>query len=355
MSPTRPRPAVAAAALLLLLGGCQTPRARQEEPPPFVFRSLDLKAQDGQGRPSWTLRAPEARYDLRRRLARAEAPQGLIYRAGKPLYRLQAASGTVLNDGEVILLEGGVRLERLGAQPLLLLTQRARWLPRRQRLQLDRPSQAFDRQRRLMARKAEFRFDLDQLSLQGAPQLELWTQPFDPLRQRPSAPAALRLAVPSATWQPGNGRLLAPGPVLGWGRGRKDRAGAMSLRLEAEGLEGNTAQQLLELKGAVRVDDPSGQQSFRGRDLSLDASGRRAVSDQPFLAQRDNLVLEGARLRVDGVSQTVVVEGSCRIQRPGEQIRAERCAWNWQSEQLQAGGAPGDRVVSHFRLRQPPR
>ena len=342
---------IAAAALLALLGGCQAPRARQEEAPPFVFRSLDLKAQDGQGKPSWTLIAPEARYDLRRRLARAVAPRGLIYRAGQPLYRLQAASGTVLNDGEAILLEGAVRLERLGAQPLLLLAQRARWLPRQQRLLIDRRPQAYDRQGRLEARQAEFRFDQDQLRLQGSPRLDQWSKPFDPLQKLPTAAPAIRLEVPSATWQPGNGRLLAPGPVHGFEQSATaGKALPKPLHLVAESLEGDTIHRRFLLKGAVSVEDPARQQSFRGRDLSLDWSQRQAASDQPFRGQRGDLQVEGARLRVEGESQRLIVEGSCRLTRPGEQLQAGRCAWNWQSEQLEASGGPAGRVVSRFRV-----
>ncbi len=342
---------VAVATLLVLLGGCQAPRARQEEAPPFVFRSLDLKAQDGQGRPSWTLTAPEARYDLRRRLARAEAPRGLIFRAGQPLYRLQAASGTVLNDGEAILLEGAVRLERLGSQPLLLLAQRARWLPRQQRLLIDRRPQAFDRQARLEARQAEFRFDQDLLRLQGAPRLEHWSEPFDPLKKLPTAAPTIRLEVPSATWQPGNGRLLAPGPVLALEQGTSaSKARPTPLRLVAEGLEGDTVRRRFLLKGEVRVEDPAQQQTFRGRDLSVAWSERQATTDQPFRAQRGSLQVEGARLRVEGAKQQLFVEGSCRLSRPGEQLQASRCIWNWQSEQLEASGGATSRVLSRFRV-----
>lgn len=367
MKPIGAKSGVTAAVLLSLLAGCQAPRARQEEAPPFVFRSLDLKAQDGKGKPSWTLTAPEARYDLRRRLARAEAPRGLIFRAGQPLYRLQAASGTVLNDGEVILLEGAVRLERLGSQPLLLLAQRARWMTRQQRLLIDRLPRAYDRQGRLQASRAEFRFDQDQLSLQGRPRLDQWSQAFEPLRALPADPPAIRLEVPSASWQPGSGRLLAPGPVLGFGRaglqrsasGRGAGGGAGAgrgapLRLVAEGLEGDTLRRRFLLKGEVRVDDPGENQTFRGRDLRVSWDQRRASSDQPFRAQRGNLHLEGERLQVEATSQQLLVEGSCRITRPGEALQADRCTWNGQSEQLEASGGPGGRVVSRFRV-PPPR
>ena len=156
---------------LLLLCGCQ--RARQakdtEESPPFVFRSLDLRQQDPQGHPAWELTSPEARYDLGRSIARADRPRGVIYAGGQPLYHLQAESGTVISDGEAILLEGKLRMERLREPKVLIEAPRARWLPRQKLLLVDHSPRAYDRQGRLNADRARFRFDSDTLELTGSP------------------------------------------------------------------------------------------------------------------------------------------------------------------------------------------
>ncbi len=138
LSPIEFRPArlglVALAPLLLTaLAACSSgkPITQDENAPPFVFRSLDLRQQDQQGRPSWSLTSPEARYDLRRQVAQAVTPKGIIYRHGQPAYRLQATSGTVINDGDVVLLEGQIRVEQVGRQPVLIQASRVRWFPSR--------------------------------------------------------------------------------------------------------------------------------------------------------------------------------------------------------------------------------
>jgi len=328
-----------AGVLLPGLVACQASRNRQEEVPPFVFRSLDLKAQDGRGLPSWALRAPEARYDLRRRLARAQSPRGLIYRNGQPLYRLQAASGTVLNDGEVILLEGAVRLERVGESPLLLRAGRARWLPRQQRMLIDRQPEAYDRQGRLRSRQAEVRFDQDQLLLKGSPSLERWSSPFNPLATLPRQPPAIRLEVPSATWQPGSGQLRAPGPVRGERLANPAAPAGPPQRLRAEGLEGNTLRQTYRFLGTVTVEDPAADQGFQGQDLTVDLAQQRGSSSRPFSAHRGPLQVQGSALQLEAAQRTVRVEGPCRLSRPGERLRANRCLWNWQTGRLQASGA----------------
>ena len=130
------------AALPLLLLGCQTQDAREEPPQPFVFRSLNLRQKGTDGLPLWELSSPEARYDLGRRVAQARDLSGTIYAKGQPAYRLKATSGTVINDGEVVRLEGLTRLVKLGPKPLLITAQRLRWYPRQERMVIDHSPQA---------------------------------------------------------------------------------------------------------------------------------------------------------------------------------------------------------------------
>jgi hypothetical protein len=204
-----------------------------------VFRSLNLKQQDERGQPTWALTSPEARYDIRHRVAQARSPQGVIYVAGKPLYRLQATSGTVINDGEVIVLEGGIRVERHGAQPVLITARRARWLPSKNLLRIDRAPMAEDGLHRLEAHRARFLFDRDRLELEGAPRIERWGQPSDPFsRQRRTNPEVVALPQ-RLTWQPGQGALEAEGPLRITRRPPGRPRQALPQTLTAAGLNGS--------------------------------------------------------------------------------------------------------------------
>ena len=155
----------------LLLTACSSskPIVQDDNAPPFVFRSLDLRQQDQRGRPAWSLTSPEARYDLRRQVAQAVTPKGVIYRDGQPADRLQATSGTVINDGEVVLLEGQIRVEQMGRQPVLIQASRVRWFPSRQRMEIDRQPRASDPQYRLSSQRATFLFDQNLLKLYCIP------------------------------------------------------------------------------------------------------------------------------------------------------------------------------------------
>lgn len=323
---------------LVPLGCSRPPTTFDDGSPPFVFRALDLKQQDDRGQPTWELTSPEARYDIRRRVAQARLPRGVIYVAGKPLYRLQASSGTVINDGEVIVLEGGVRVERHGPQPVLITARRARWLPSKKLLRIDRAPMAQDGLHRLAAQRALFHFDRDQLELEGAPQLERWANPSDPFsRQRLTKPEVVALPQ-RLTWQPGDGSLVAEGPLrikrLPPGR----PPSALPQTITASGLDGNTRQQRYQLKAPVLLRDPSEKFDLDGQNLQLDGTAQSLSSDQAFSGHWKDLKIEGNSLLIQARQTTATIPIGCRLQRAGESLTARLCRWNWQDETLFAEG-----------------
>lgn len=369
---------------LLLLAACRggSQARRDEVVPPFVFRSLDLRQQTPLGQPSWELTSPEARYDLRRRLAQASSPRGVIYAGGKPLYRLQADSGTVVSDGEAILLEGHLRVQRLGPQPVLIQASRARWLPRRQLLLIDRHPEAYDRQGRIRSQRARFLLGEDRLELTGQPLLERWERSDDPLAAAPRPPAPIAVQAVEVVWKPGSGELRAKGPLQARRLPPGAATGTRPQTLTADALTGNTLSQTFQLTGAVHFEDSAGGNSFTGREVKVLALSNQASTVQPFEARHGGLRISGTGLEVDGRDQWVRIAAYCRVQQPGEGLAAERCGWNWGSSAVQASGdvllersangqttrggslsgrlgqdgnlrvsgAPGGRVISRFRL-----
>ena len=127
--PTLGSLSLGAMALASLLAGCGGQKGSEPAAQPFVFRSLNLQQHNLLGQPTWNLTSPEARYDLGRRVAQASRLKGTLFSNGTPRYRLSATSATVLNDGELIQLEGDLVIHRLGAQPLVIKAKRARWYP----------------------------------------------------------------------------------------------------------------------------------------------------------------------------------------------------------------------------------
>jgi LPS export ABC transporter protein LptC len=362
---------------LLLLSGCQ-PRSqpdRESAAPPFVFRSLDLRQQDAQGRALWAISSTEARYDLRRKLAQASDLRGTIYLDGQPRYRVLASSGVVVNDGEVVQLEGNIRLEQIDNPPTLITASRVRWLPSRQLMELDRSPSAYNDRFSIRGRTATFRLDQERLELRGQPSLRGWSQPFNPLRRLPDGPPELTLHARDVAWYPRSGRLVASGPIQGRRQVLPERASEARRQvqsgpailpagnglqlLSAGGLEGNTTNQSFRLLAPLRLFDTAANTTLLAAGLNVDL--RKAVAS----------TMEGRQ--------------GCRILRPGESLQAQRCQWNWLARSAQAEGdvvlkrrdhdqssqagrldaglspsnavvltAPGARVISRFRVPLPP-
>lgn len=325
----------ALASLLVLpaLAGCQERLAKQEEPAvPFVFRSLNLRQQDPQGRPAWQLTSPEARYDLSRKVAQARELSGTIFSNGKPLYRLTASSGTVLNDGAVIQLEGAATLERLGPQPLVVRARRVRWFPRQERMELDQRPTASDRDLQISADRAVFLINQDKLELRGSPE---FTRRIQPAPGAKPQPAEIVLKVASADWFPTTGNLIAPGPVRAV---RRQAAGKPAQTLTSPFLRGNSVQQQLVLQAPVRFSDPAAKAQLLGGDTTIELTRQAVVSRQPFSGAIDKLQLAGDGFELLNAENLAVITPGCALRQPGETLTARRCQWNWTTQAIQARG-----------------
>jgi LPS export ABC transporter protein LptC len=330
-----------AAALGLLLPACGgTPLNRQPDAsaPPFVFRALDLRQQDLLGRPTWSLNSPEARYDMRRRVALAETPKGVIFRNGKPAYRLSATSGTVLNDGEVVLLEGRVRVEQLGPSPMLIRAERARWFPERKLMEIDRSPEALDASNRLTASRANFNFDDNRLKLRDRPRLQHWNRRFDPFREVDRGRAEVLLRVNEADWFPLTGRLETRGPLEARRRvpGRPDSQPRQILT--ATSMDGNTRTQEYRLRAPVRFQDAAEATDLQAQDVRLDLRERRATSDSPFQGSHRDLRVSGRSFLVREDQKWVTIPEGCQLFQTGDALQARRCSWNWATQEVQAEG-----------------
>jgi hypothetical protein len=248
-------------------------------------------------------------------------------------------------------------------------------------MEIDRRPVALDRQSRLRARRARFRFEEGVLELRGDPRLERWTRPFDPFAAKPEGDPEIVLRVNQADWKPASGELAATGPVRARRRpsGRKSSEPVQTLRASA--LSGNTQKQRFLLKAPVRFDDPLEAIQLDARDVRIDAGREIIRSGQPFRGRRRDLLVAGDAVEVDGGRDTVSINGACALDRPGESLRSDRCVWNWTTQGVEAEGsvelrrrandqitrgqrlqgrlgeegqlevtAPGGRVFSRFRL-----
>lgn len=317
----------------LILGGCASvDESTSTEAPPFVFRSLELRQKRPNGEKDWDLTSPEARYEFSRRLVRASRPEGLLYRNNQPAYRIRADRATVINDGQLVLLEGDVQLQQLQGQKVLIKGDRLRWTPPQALLVMEQRPEAIDRLTRIQSERAQLQQRTEDLTLLGNVQLERWN--LAPTRQQGSkADSVVRAR--QTQWNLGSGSLEAQGPVLGQRRG----PGHQTLQqLHAKRLSGNTVKGFLDLIGPVKVLAPD-------RDGRLDATTTRwlfaddaLLNDQPFEASMKDSRLSGRGFRIAMGQTTVNVLSGCELKQPGDQLQASRCSWNWTTNQVEAQG-----------------
>jgi LPS export ABC transporter protein LptC len=314
----------------LMLTGCVSEKpASTVQAPPFVFRSLKLEQKNKQGLMDWSLNSPEARYELTRRLVRAREPVGVLFRNGKPSFRVRSDLALVVNDGEQILLEGDVRLQQLNGSKLLIQGDRLRWRPEQGLLLIEQRPRATDEDSRISASEAQLLQQTNDLTLKGVVLLERWSGDAGPSRPDTTLRTGL------AQWNLDSGLLNADGPVLAQ---RRDSEGTVLEQLRGRGLQGNTQVGDLMVKAPVVVRMPRQEGVLKALDTTWNFRTQTVRSAQPFEAELGKTRIDGRGFQAELEKSTVVVNGDCRIQQPGESLSAQTCQWNWGTEEVLAEG-----------------
>ena len=123
---------------IALLTGCGLIRGSANISPPLIFSSLNLESTKPNGNRDWSLKSPEARYDHSRRMVRVLSPTGIIYNNNEPSFSISSNIATIINDGELIILEGKVIVRQLSDRKALITGDRLRWEPRNSIITIDR-------------------------------------------------------------------------------------------------------------------------------------------------------------------------------------------------------------------------
>lgn len=240
---------------------------------------------------------------------------------------LQATHGTVINDGQVIQLEGDVRIQRLGGDPVTIRAARMRWYPSQQRIELDRRAEATNLQLLLQADRATLLLAQDRLQLRGRPQLQRRAQGTH-------GASTWSLRVKDLDWSPGSGQLDARGPVIVTDPTSK----VAPSTLQASALTGNSIQRRLLLQAPVRLAVPERQAWLQGEQMTMDLTRNSLSSALPFQAAVGGLRISGQGFAVAFDQQLVTLPRGCRLLQRDATLEAGSCRWNWQSERIQADG-----------------
>ena len=326
-----------------LVLGCSSSTGDRSEivaPLPFVFRRLELEQKKSSGDIDWKLSSPEARYELSRRLVRANRPVGVLYNKNKPSFEVRADFAVVINDGEQIMLEGDVQVQQINGQKILIKGERLRWQPQLSRLVMEQQPRAFDERSRITATVATLQQDTNDLTLSGPVQLDRWQ---DKLALTVKPDTAVRTG--RAFWNLNDGALKADGPVLGQ---RRDQEGVVLEQLEGRELTGNTQEGVITVKSPVIVTMPKNKGLLRANDTSWNFRKQTLSSNDSFEGLINQTQIKGDSFRAELDQSSVVIPEGCRIQQPGERLEARQCRWNWKTDDVLAtGGVRLERESNH--------
>lgn len=309
--------------------GCVSRQDPAKAPTPFVLRALNLRELDKQGRPAWTVTSPEARYDVNRRMATGANPVAVIYNAGEPLYEMKAERAVVINDGEVIQLEGAIRFRRLGNRPVLLQAGRLRWYPARSWIDLEQQPVVSEGLSLVRAQRVSIDLRTEAVALRGAPMFER----LDGTAISGTRPAPLWLKASAVDWSLRSGAWIAQGPAQGQ---RTIPGQTQPQTLTAASMRGNSRRDSMELLAPVRLQDPGQKAIINAQLTQIDLAAQQIASDQPVQATIGALQVWGQRLRIDLRSSQAQLFERCRIEQSGTQLQAGHCRWNWVNRRLWA-------------------
>ncbi|MFM8525554.1 MAG: LPS export ABC transporter periplasmic protein LptC, partial [Cyanobacteriota bacterium] len=324
--------------LLASIAGCLSHPDRSDVPTPFVLRSLNLREQDSEGRPAWQVTSPEARYDINRRLATAVRPVGVIYAVGKPLYQLTAERAMVVNDGEVIQLEGAVSIRRLGDRPVQVQAERLRWYPARSWIDIEHQPSLREGLSRVRAGQASINLRTEVVQLRQNPVFERWSTAAPSSTAPAPTPAStasppLSLQASQAEWSLRSGDWRALGPIRGERRLPGTGAGQT---VSASSMRGSSRDQNLELLAPVLLIDPAQTTRIEAQRTHIDLVSQRIASELPVRATAATLVVQGSGFTVDLKQNQALIPAGCQVRQPGWELQAGQCRWNWISRQIQA-------------------
>ena len=298
---------------------------KDQESTPFVFRSLDLKQRQPDGVRDWELTSPEARYNTAARTVRARIPKGILYFEDKPSFMISAEHATVLNDGELVVLEGSVRLKRLGAEPLLIQGDRLIWRPALSTMVINQRPTALNRNSKIISSSLTFQQESGQLLFKEPTTLLQWQNNYSSTIDPQTV-----ITAGNSRWNLNSGIIAALGPII---------ANQMDgRRLTAASVQGNTKKNFIDLKAPVQFKLEEDNAVVDAGETRWYFERDQLSSKAPVSASLPKSDVRGVGFVIDIPSHTFTISNSCQVEQPDKNLRAQSCTWNWRDDLLTAAG-----------------
>jgi hypothetical protein len=103
-------------------------------------------------------------------------------------------------------------------------------------------------------------------------------------------------------------------------------------------LKGNTLNQILILAAPVKLVDLNRGAVFNALDTQVDVRRQIVSSVLPFNGILKQSTVHGVGFQLFYADHLAVVSSQCKLEQPTDSLRANRCQWNWQNDQVQVVG-----------------
>ena len=311
-----------------LLASCASKPATQNQnqsSTPFIFKSLDLKQRRPDGVRDWELTSPEARYNTAARIVRAKIPKGILYFEDKPSFMISAEHATVLNDGELVVLEGTIRLKRLGAEPLLIQGDRLIWRPALSTMVINQRPVALNRNSRIISNSLIFQQQSGQLLFSGPTKLSRWEKNYSSTLNPQTV-----ITAGNSRWNLNTGIIAAVGPILAYQDNGRE--------LTAASIQGNTKNNFLDLKAPVQFKLEQDDAIVNAGETRWNFERDELSSKAPVSASLPKGDVSGIGFIIDMRSNLLTISNSCEVAQLDKNLRAKSCTWDWGKDLLTAAG-----------------
>ena len=311
-----------------LLASCASKPATQNQnqsSTPFIFKSLDLKQRRPDGVRDWELTSPEARYNTAARTVRAKIPKGILYFEDKPSFMISAEHATVLNDGELVVLEGTIRLKRLGAEPLLIQGDRLIWRPALSTMVINQRPVALNRNSRIISNSLIFQQQSGQLLFSGPTKLSRWEKNYSSTLNPQTV-----ITAGNSRWNLNTGIIAAVGPILAYQDNGRE--------LTASSIQGNTKNNFLDLKAPVQFKLEQDDAIVNAGETRWNFERDELSSKAPVSASLPKGDVSGIGFIIDIRNNLITISNSCEVAQLDKNLRAKSCTWDWGKDLLTAAG-----------------
>jgi LPS export ABC transporter protein LptC len=290
----------------------------------LIFKDITLEEVDTKGKAVWKVHADQVVYSQDDKVAQVTRPDGELFDAGKPIFRIQGQTGEVRRDGEQIVLRGNVIVTDIRSKAILKGDEMT-WIPAEGILTVRNNVVGTHPQMRMSARQAQLFNKERRLEVSG----RVIATATDPTMQ---------LQAERLNWFIDQERIVSDRPV------RLGRLRNNQVTDTATGQTGelNLKTKVATLRQAAQVGIQNPPLQIAGNSLIWNLANETLVADQPVtvIHRQQQVTIRANRANMDFPQGRVYFEQG--VQATGQtnqsQLASDRLTWNVTDQEVIAEG-----------------